>query len=38
LLRLDGLVQKAGVPPQARLMCETIHLLVVISLTPQAGK
>ena len=34
LLRLDGLVQEAGVPPQPRLICETIHLLVVIALTP----
>jgi type IV secretion system protein VirB11 len=24
LLRLDGLVQEAGVPPQPRLICETI--------------
>jgi hypothetical protein len=34
LPRLDGLVQQAGVPPQPRLICETIHLLVVIALTP----
>jgi hypothetical protein len=34
LLRLDGLVQEAGVPPQPRLIRETIHLLVVIAQTP----
>ena len=34
MLRLDGLVQEAGVPPQHRLICETIHLLAVIALTP----
>ena len=34
LLRLDGLVQEAGVPPQPRLIRETVHLLVVIAPTP----
>jgi type IV secretion system protein VirB11 len=34
LLRLDGLVQEAGVAPQPRLIRETVHLLVVIAPTP----
>ena len=38
LLRLDGLVQEAGVPPQSRLIRETIHLLVVIALTPNGRR
>jgi hypothetical protein len=33
-LRLDGLVQEAGVPPQPRLIRETVHLLVLIAPTP----
>jgi type IV secretion system protein VirB11 len=38
LLRLDGLVQEAGVPPQPRLIRETIHLLVVIAPTPSGRR
>ena len=38
LLRLDGLIQEAGVPPQPRLVAETVDLVVFIVRTPDGRR
>ncbi len=38
LLRLESLVEEAGVPPSARLIAETIDLLIFISRRPDGAR
>ena len=38
LLRLDGLIQESGVPPQPRLVAETVDLVVFIVRTPDGRR
>ena len=38
LLRLDALIQEAGVPPQPQLVVEAVDLLVFIARTPQGRR
>ena len=38
LLRLDSLIQESGVPPQPRLVAETVDLVVFIARTPDGRR
>jgi Flp pilus assembly CpaF family ATPase len=38
LLRLDSLIQESGVPPQPRLVAETVNLVVFIARTPEGRR
>jgi P-type conjugative transfer ATPase TrbB len=38
LLRLDSLIQESGVPPQPRLVAETVDLVVFIVRTPEGRR
>ena len=38
LLRLESLIEEAGVPPSARLIAETINLLIFISRRPDGAR
>ncbi|MCI0372320.1 MAG: Flp pilus assembly complex ATPase component TadA, partial [candidate division NC10 bacterium] len=38
LMRLDTLVQEAGVPPQPRLVAEAVDLVVFIARTPDGRR
>ena len=38
LMRLDSLIQEAGVPPQPRLVAEAVNLVVVIARTPEGRR
>jgi len=38
LMRLDSLIQEAGVPPQPRLVAEAVNLVVFIARTPEGRR
>jgi type IV secretion system protein TrbB len=38
LLRLDSLIQESGVPPQPRLVAETVDLVVLSSRSPSTDQ
>jgi len=38
LLRLDSLIQEAGVPPQPHLVAEAIDLVLFIARTPEGRR